>query len=315
MPGGLDKLNMLALITGGTGFIGRGLSRRLLESGYDVAVLTRNPDAHVKVAGGQIRYVKWDGSTAAGWGALTDGAAAVVNLAGANIAGKRWTPEVKEQILQSRLAAGNAVAEAIAAAKSKPGVLVQASAVGVYASRGDEELDESSPPGDGFLAEVVRKWEYSTVAAEEAGVRRAVIRSGLVLGREGGAFPRLLRPYKFFAGGPLGTGRQWFPWIHYRDGIEAIKFLIENARATGVYNLCAPEPLRNRDFSQIMGRILKRPWWWPVPALVLRTLYGEMADALLLASEKVLPRRLLEAGFQFEYRTAEVALRYLVAPN
>jgi uncharacterized protein (TIGR01777 family) len=306
---------MLAVITGGTGFIGRGLSRQLLESGYDVAVLTRNPDARGKVAGGKIRYVKWDGFTAAGWGALADGAAAVVNLAGANIAGKRWTPDVKERILQSRLAAGNAVAEAIAAAKSKPGVLVQASAVGVYGPRGEEELDESSPPGDGFLAEVVRKWESSTVAVDEAGVRRVVIRSGLVLGRDGGAFPRLLRPYKFFAGGPLGTGRQWFPWVHYRDEIEAIKFLIVNERTSGVFNLCGPEPLRNRDFSRIIGQILKRPWWWPVPAFVLRILYGEMADALLLASEKVLPRRLLDAGFQFKYRTAEAALRDLVAPN
>lgn len=306
---------MLAVITGGTGFIGRGLSRKLVDDGYDVAVLTRDPDAHEKVAGGKIRYVKWDGSTAAGWGALANGAAAVVNLAGANIAGKRWTAEVKERILQSRVAAGNAVAEAIAAAKSKPGVLVQASAVGVYGSRGDEELDESSPPGDGFLAEVVRKWESSTVAAEDARVRRVVIRSGLVLGADGGAFPRLLRPFKFFAGGPLGTGRQWFPWIHYRDEIEAIKFLIINERTSGVYNLCGPELLRNRDFSRIIGQILKRPWWWPVPAFVLRTLYGEMADALLLASEKVLPGRLLEAGFQFKYRTAEAALRDLVAPD
>ncbi len=306
---------MLALITGGTGFIGRGLSRRLLEAGYDVAVLTRNPAAYEKAAGGKIRYVKWDGSTAAGWGTLVGGAAAVVNLAGANIANKRWTPDVKERIIQSRLAAGNAVVEAIAAAKSKPGVLVQASAVGVYGSRGDEELDESSPPGEGYLAEVVRKWESSTVAAEEAGVRRVVIRSGLVLGADGGAFPRLLRPFKFFAGGPLGTGHQWFPWIHYRDEIEATKFLIVNERTNGVYNLCAPEPLRNRDFSRIIGRILKRPWWWPVPAFALRTLYGEMADALLLASEKVLPKRLFEAGFQFEYRTAEAALRDLVAPT
>ncbi|NIT36416.1 MAG: TIGR01777 family protein [candidate division Zixibacteria bacterium] len=306
---------MLAVIAGGTGFIGRGLSRKLLGDGYDVAVLTRNPDAREKVAGRRIRYVKWDGSTAAGWGALANGAAAVVNLAGANLADKRWTPDVKERILRSRLAAGNAVAEAIAAAKSKPGVLVQASAVGVYGSRGDEELDESSPPGDGFLAEVVRKWEYSTAAVEEAGVRRVVIRSALVLGRDGGAFPRLLRPFKFFVGGPLGTGRQWFPWVHYRDEIEAIKFLIENARATGVYNLCGPQPLRNCEFSRIMGQILKRPWWWPVPAPLLRTLYGEMADALLLASEKVLPRRMLEAGFQFNYRTAEAALRDLVAPR
>jgi uncharacterized protein (TIGR01777 family) len=303
---------MLVIITGGTGFIGTGLSRRLLEEGYDVALLTRRPDAGAKGQDPRIRYLKWDGRTAEGWGTHADGAHAIVNLAGANIAGRRWTEDYKETILQSRLAAGAAVVDAVAAARAKPAAVVQASAVGYYGSRGDDDLDEASPAGGGFLADVARKWEASTEAVEEMGVRRVVIRSGLVLGADGGAFPRLIRPFKFFAGGPLGSGRQWFPWIHYADEIRAIAFLLGNSGAAGIYNLCAPEAIRNRDFSRAVGRALQRPWWWPTPAFALRALFGDMADALLLASAKVHPERLLTAGFKFEFPTAGGALRRLL---
>ena len=303
---------MLAIITGGTGFIGAGLSRRLLEKGYDVALLTRRPDAGDKGEDPRIRYLKWDGRTADGWGTYADGAHAIVNLAGANIAGRRWTEGYKEIILQSRLAAGAAVVDAVTSAKKKPAVVVQASAVGYYGSRGDDDLDEVSPAGDGFLADVARKWEVSTGAVEEMGVRRVVIRSGLVLDTDGGAFPRLIRPFKFFVGGPLGSGRQWFPWIHYADEISAIAFLLGNPEASGAYNLCAPEVIRNRDFSRAVGRSLRRPWWWPIPAFALRAHFGDMADALLLASAKVHPERLLTAGFKFEFPTASGALRRLL---
>lgn len=303
---------MLAIITGGTGFIGTGLSRRLQAAGYDVAVLTRRANAGGKSQGRRLRYLRWDGRTADGWRSYANGADALVNLAGANIAGRRWTEDYKETILRSRLAAGAAVVDAVATARVKPAVLVQASAVGYYGSRGDDELDETSPAGDGFLADVVRKWEASTEAVEAMGVRRVIIRSGLVLGADGGAFPRLIRPFKLFAGGPLGGGRQWFPWIHYLDEIGAITFLVENPAARGIFNLCAPEAIRNNDFSRAVGRVLRRPWWWPVPAFALRALYGDMADALLLASAKVTPARLPAAGFKFEFPTAEAALKQLI---
>ncbi len=302
----------LAIITGGTGFIGRGLTRALVDGGYNVAVLTRHAAGQPENGRDNVRYVQWDGRTAAGWGSLADGAASIVNLAGAGIADKRWTPAIKENILRSRLAAGGAVLEAILTAKYAPLVLVQASAVGIYGSRGDEELDESAAPGNGFLADVARKWEASTAAAEDAGVRRVVARSAMVLGRNGGVLPRLLRPFKLFAGGPLAGGRHWVPWIHYDDEIGALKFIMENDGANGVYNLCAPEPLKNLELSRIIGKALRRPWWWPIPGALVRTLYGEVADALLLASERAVPKRLVEAGFRFRYPTAEEALRAII---
>jgi uncharacterized protein (TIGR01777 family) len=301
----------LAIITGGTGFIGRGLTRVLIEDGYDVAVLTRRATEQTG-DGGTVRYVQWDGRTAAGWGSLADGAAAIVNLAGAGIADKRWTPAVKENILRSRLAAGGAVMEAILTAECAPQVLVQASAVGIYGSRGDEELDESAAPGDGFLVDVARRWEASTAPAEGAGVRHVVARSAMVLGRNGGVLPRLLRPFKLFAGGPLAGGQHWVPWVHYDDEIGALKFFINNDAANGAYNVCAPEPLKNIELSRIIGKALRRPWWWPIPGPFVRALYGEVADALLLASQKTVPKRLLEAGFRFQYPTAEDALRAII---
>ena len=158
-----------------------------------------------------------------------------------------------------------------------------------------------------------RQWEASTAAVEEAGVRRVVIRSGIDLGRDGGVLPRLSRPFRLFAGGPLAGGRQWVSWVHYDDELAAIKFLINNNETSGVYNLCAPGSLRNRDFSRIIGKTLKRPWWWPVPGAALRALYGEMADELLLASERAVPRRLSEAGFEFRYPDAHAALSNLLA--
>jgi len=304
---------MLTIITGGTGFIGSGLRERLRAAGHDVVVLTRRANAGAESQGQRVQYVQWDGRTADGWASCADGAHAIVNLAGASIAGRRWTPPYKETILRSRLNAGEAVVEAVASAREKPAVLVQASAVGYYGSRGEEDLDEASPPGEGFLADVCRAWEASTAAVEEMGVRRIIVRSGSVLGAAGGAFPRLVKPFRLFAGGPLGGGRQWFPWIHYADEIAAIASLVADPAANGFYNLCAPEAIRNKDFSRALGRTLRRPWWWPVPAFALRALYGDMADALLLASAKVKPGRLRAGGFEYEYPNAEVALRQLVA--
>ena len=296
------------LISGATGFIGSALARDLAASGYDVVVLTRNPAAGRGRFPGRVVAAGWDGRTAEGWGHLADGALAVVNLAGDNLAEGRWTRAKKERILRSRTDAGAAVAAAVRAAGTKPKVLIQASAIGAYGRRGDEELDEKSSAGTGFLADVVRRWEDSTKEVETGGVRRAVVRSGLVLGREGGVWPRLVMPFRFFAGGPLGNGRQWFSWITLEDEVRALRFLIERDGLEGTFNLTAPGPLRQGDFCRIVGRELKRPCRLPVPALLLRALFGEKADETLLAGQRVIPRRLLEAGFDFLHPDAATAV-------
>ena len=210
------------LITGASGFIGSALARELVVSGYEVVALTRNACASRVRFHESVALQEWDGRTAAGWGRSADGALAIVNLAGDNLAQGRWTRAKKERILRSRLDAGAAVVEAVRAARTTPRVLIQASAIGAYGHAGDEELDESAPAGTGFLADVVRRWEDSTKVVESLGVRRAVVRSGLVLGKDGGVWPRLVLPFRFFAGGPLGRGRQWFSWITLADEVRAV---------------------------------------------------------------------------------------------
>ncbi len=293
------------IITGGSGLIGSALARELGQAGREVVVLSRDPEAlDVQPIG--VRAVRWDGRTGAGWAELADGAEAIVNLAGENIAG-RWTPERKERIRQSRVAAGGAVMEAIATAARKPGVLVQASAVGYYGPRGDELVTEETPPGNDFLAQTCVAWEGSTAAAENLGVRRVVIRTGIVLSRAGGALPRLLRPYRLFVGGPLGSGRQWMPWIHIADQVGAIRFLIERPQARGPFNLAAPAPLINSQFGRALGRALRRPSLLPAPAFALRRLLGEMS-LVVLEGQRAVPERLLALGYSFKFPEAKPAL-------
>jgi len=204
------------------------------------------------------------------------------------------------------------VVQAIREAEQKPQVLIQASAVGYYGDRGDEELTEESPPGQDDIAMICREWEAVASEVEGLGTRLAIIRTaGVVLSTEGGAFPFMLLPFKLFLGGPLGSGRQWFSWIHIEDEARAIRFLIENPQARGVFNLCAPVPTTNAEFSHTLGRVLKRPSFFPTPAFLLRLAFGEKA-ILLLGSQKQIPRRLLELGFEFRYPQAEVALRNLL---
>ena len=296
------------LITGASGFIGSALVRDLVASGYDVVALSRTPTVSRGHFPDRVVTAGWDGRTAAGWGDLADGAFAIVNLAGDNLAEGRWTRAKKEQILRSRTDAGAAVVEAVRAAGTKPKVLIQASAIGVYGRRDDGELDESSSGGTGFLADVVKRWEESTKDVESFGVRRAVIRSGLVLGKGGGAWPRLVLPFRFFAGGPLGNGRQGFSWISLEDEVRAVRFLMERDELAGTFNLTAPQPLRQKEFARVVGKVMRRPCWLPVPAVVLKVLFGEKARETLLAGQRVLPRRLLAAGFEFRHPDAAAAV-------
>lgn len=289
------------IVTGGTGFIGRPLSLRLIREGFEVVCLTRNASAAKNRGGNGVKFVEWDGKSAAGWSEYAEGAAAIVNLAGESIGSGRWSDAKRQGIRQSRMDAGKAVVDAVKSVKQKPEVVIQASAIGIYGNRGNEILDESSGMGDGFLAEVARDWEESTAEIEASGVRRVIIRTGMVLGFTGGALVRLLLPYRFFIGGPMGNGKQWLSWIHIADEIGVILFLMGRKDLSGAFNLTSPQPLQNRLFSREIGKILKRPSWLAVPGLLLKLFLGKMAEETILTSQRVLPVRLEEAGFKFAF--------------
>lgn len=300
---------MRVIITGGTGLIGRALTDSLAADGHTVTVLTRNPDRPLNLPEG-VTAVKWDAATAAGWGHLADGADAIVNLAGEGIADGRWSDERKRAIYTSRVDAGKAVMEAVAAAGKKPAVLVQSSAVGYYGPRGAETLTEQSGPGSDFLAQVCFDWEASTAGADRLGIRRPVIRTGIALSNAGGAWPRIVLPFKMFAGGPIGSGSQYWPWIHIDDEVRAIRFLLERPDATGPFNLSAPTPLTNKEFAKEIGRVMGRPAFMPAPGAALKLAFGEMST-VLLDGQRAVPKRLLDLGFTFTYPTAEAAIRQL----
>ena len=302
---------MRIIITGGTGLIGRALSKALVADGHDVTALTRDP-AKVKDMPAAVKLVRWDGQTAQGWGQAVDGADGLVNLAGAGIADGRWSSARKQAIRQSRLNAGKAVLEAITAATNKPKVLVQASAVGYYGTQtGQALVDESCSPGSDFLSKVCFDWEISTAPASRMGVRRPVIRTGIVLSNEGGAFPKLVMPFKFYAGGAVGSGKQWLPWIHIDDEVRAIQFLLTNDRADGAFNLAAPTPVTNKEMAKIVGEVLGRPSALPAPAIAMKTLFGEMST-ILLEGQRAVPKKLESLGFTFKFETAQAAVQDLL---
>ena len=295
---------MRVILAGGSGLIGRELAQVLLNAGYEVIVLSRNPDANASHSA-RISMVHWDGKTSDGWAELVEGAHAVVNLAGANIAGEgffpsRWTDERKQRIYQSRVDAGKALVSALQAARIKPRLLVQSSAIGYYGVQGDVPLTESSPAGLDFMARVCVDWENSTQAAEALGIRRVIIRTGVVFTAKGGALTRMLLPYRLFAGGPYGNGRQVVSWIHIADEVNAILHLIENEEADGVYNLTAPGPVTNNELGRTLGKVMHRPHWLPIPGFAMRLLFGEVAT-VVLDGQKVLPERLLSSGYVFQY--------------
>ena len=306
---------MRVIITGGTGFIGRRLAAELLTSGYEVVALSRKP---AKVAGlpAQVQVERWDAASARGWGSLADGALAIVNLAGENLAGEgflpaRWTAERKARIRDSRKNAGRAVVEAVTAAAIKPRVVIQSSGIGHYGYLGDKVFSESNPPGKDFLAQVTVDWEASTAPVAQQGVRHVSIRSGVVLSPDEGALNRLILPFKLFAGGPMGSGRQGFSWIHPADEVAAVRFLIEHEAANGPFNLVAPQPTTLAEFGKTLGRVMHRPYWFPVPAFALRAAFGEVASTVL-EGQRAMPKRLLDLGFQFRFPTAESALQDLI---
>lgn len=302
---------MRVVIAGGSGFIGRSLAKGLLERGHAVTILTRRPpDA---VAGGLpagAAVQRWDPGQPLDPGVL-DGAGAVVNLAGATIA-RRWTAAARRLILDSRVQSTQALVQAIKALATPPRVLVNASAVGYYGPRGDEPVTEAERPGSDFLAQVCREWEAAARAAEGAGVRVVRLRLGLVLGR-GGALSRMSVPFRLFVGGPLGSGRQWMPWIHIDDVTGLVAFALEREGLAGPVNGTAPNPVRNREFALTLGRVLGRPAVVPAPAWALRLVLGEMS-AMLLTGQRALPEAALRAGYRFRHTELEPALRAVYGP-
>lgn len=301
---------MRVLITGGSGLIGGALARDLAGS-HDVVVLTRDP-ARATGLPPKIRAVRWDGVTAEGWGELAEGPdTAIVHLAGESIADGRWTAERKRRIVDSRVRSSAAVAAAIERTKVKPRVLLQGSAVGYYGPCGDEVVAEDHPPGSGFLARVCLEWEQTTAGVESLGVRRAILRTGIVLSKQGGALAKMALPFKLFAGGPLGSGRQWVPWIHLADEVGAIRFLLENEAGKGPFNLTAPEPVRNRDLGRDLGNALHRPSLLPTPGFALHLVLGEMAG-MVLEGQRAVPRALQSLGYAFRFPELPAALRDLL---
>jgi uncharacterized protein (TIGR01777 family) len=309
---------MRVIITGGTGLIGKALAGALAKDGHEVVVLTRSPEKAAGLPTG-VRAVKWDAQTGDGWVDEANGAGAIVNLAGESIAGEgflpsRWTSARKKRIVESRINAGNAVVDAVRRADSKPGVVIQASAIGYYGTQDETDtsaLTEDAPPGDDFLAEVCMAWEPSTAEVEVMGVRRAVIRTGLVLTFKGGLLPKLSLPFQFFAGGPIGSGKQVMSWLHFDDQIKAIRFLIETPTMMGAFNVSAPNPVTNAQFGKTLGKVMGRPSFIPAPGFAFKAAFGELADVTLLRGQRVVPAALQAAGFEFDHPELEAALRDL----
>jgi uncharacterized protein (TIGR01777 family) len=301
---------MNIILAGGTGLIGRELTAALLADHHHVWVLSRNPRAASMVPGAEL--VAWDAHTSTGWGHLVDEAGAIFNLAGENLGAHLWTPAHKEKVLSSRANAGKAVMQALTEAKHRPGVLVQASAIGYYGASDTRILDESSPAGKDWQAKVCLDWESSTREAERMGMRRVVVRTGLVLTKKGGVLPRLLLPFRLFGGGPLGSGRQYYSWITMRDEIQALLFLLKDENTSGVYNLTAPNPIQQAGFGRAIAQVLRRPYWFPAPAFAMRLALGEMST-LVIDGQRVVPSRLSEAGYKFNDEQLKPALQSILA--
>lgn len=295
---------MRLVLAGATGFLGRPLLARLAADGHDVTVLTRRPRGQ-----SGARELAWQPEGHAGpWASALDGADAVVNLAGESIADGRWTPARKLTLLESRLLPTRSLVAAIERCERRPTVLVNASAIGFYGTHGDEVITEANPPGHDFLGRLARDWEDAALAAEALGTRVFLLRTGVVLARDGGALGKMLLPFRLGLGGRMGTGRQYLSWIHRDDWVRLVGFLLAHPGGSGPVNATAPAPVPQEEFARTLARVLRRPAIVPTPGFVLRLAMGEMADALVLAGQRVVPARALEMGFRFSFPELEPAL-------
>ena len=299
---------MRVIITGGTGLVGRTTTNLLATAGHEVIVLSRSPDRARDLPSG-AKAQQWDAKSGDAWFELVNANTVIVNLAGQNLFNWRWTKKHKARVVESRMAAARAVVDAIRRSRRTPRLVIQASAVGYYGNRGDEELSEFAQPGEGFLADLVRQWEKAIPVAVPG--RRVFLRLGVVLSRRGGAFPKLLLGSRTGVGN-FGKGQQWVPWVHEDDVASAIRFLLLNDIAAGPFNVVAPEAVTMREFMRTLAKVRKLPAFLPVPALALKVTMGEMRT-MLLDSQRVVPRKLLDAGFEFRYDGLEDALKALMA--
>jgi len=295
---------MRVLITGATGLIGRQLSQYLIEQGHDVHALHRNPESEKDFywfpAESRIHLddsVELD---------------AVIHLAGDNIAGSRWSEAKKAEIINSRVRGTRLLSEAVAQLKHKPSVFISASAIGYYGDTGDSIVDEQSSPGTGFLSDIATQWEQATQAVEQANIRTVHLRTGIVLSRNGGALEKMLLPFKLGLGGVVGSGQQYMSWISIHDVVSIIDFLLHRSNLSGPFNLVAPQAATNRQFTKSLGHALHRPTIFPMPAFVVRVLFGEMGDQLLLSSTRVAPKRLLAEGYSYIDEQLDGALEHVI---
>jgi len=306
---------MRILIAGGSGLIGSRLSALLTEDGDEVTILSRNPDKVRGLLAG-VRVFEWDGKSVQAWGSEINKMDAVVNLTGENLSGKgifptRWTEERKQLLRSSRVNSGKVLSEAIEIASHKPSVLVQASGIGFYQPNQPKALTEADGGGSDFMSDLSKEWEASSAPVEKLGVRRVVVRNGMVLSTKKGALRPLLLQYKLFAGGPLGSGNQIYSWIHIDDEADGIRFLIRNEGANGAFNLTAPNPVSNDEFGRTIAKVMRRPHYFPIPGFAMHLAFGEVAT-MVLEGHKVLPQKLLESGYVFRYPTLEEAMRNLL---
>jgi uncharacterized protein len=298
---------MKILVTGSTGLIGQALVGELKKAGHTVCRLLRPGTSGDALRGGEGFDVRWDPSTGE-LDAAAVGADAVVNLAGASIAEGRWSAARKKVLRDSRVEGTRALVSAVAKMAVRPRVLVSASAIGYYGNRGEEILTEESPPGSDFLSELAKEWESEATKAEALGIRAVRARFGVVLAKDGGALPQMARPFRLGVGGKIGSGRQWISWVSLEDVLGVVRMALENGDVRGAINVVAPEPVRNEEFTSVLAAALHRPALFPAPAFALRLVLGEMADALLLSSQRVVPGQLQKLGYKFEQPNLEKEL-------
>jgi uncharacterized protein (TIGR01777 family) len=291
---------MKILIAGGSGFLGNALAASLETNGHEIFVLTRRRPINP-------RQINWDGRTTSGWGHIINEVDAVINLAGYGLEHWPWTQRQKERFINSRVLPGLALATAIEESARRPAIFIQQSGINHYGLRGPSIADESTPPADDFLAQLTVKWEAATQPVEELGLRRVVVRTAVVLDKRGGLFPLMALPARLFFGGKLGTGRQAIPWIHLDDWVSATLFLLKSENSRGAYNLIAPQPVNNADFMHAAAKTLKRPYWFHIPAFLLKAVLGEM-NVLILEGRFAQPKRLIESGYRFQFEVLEDAL-------
>ncbi len=302
---------MHIVVTGGTGFIGRPLCASLCQEGHRVTLLTRREEEAQRLFGSTVTIVEWNGSEAGAWEHCLEEADAVINLAGAPIADGRWTDARRRILTESRVLTTRLLVEALSRRSSKPRTLVNASGIGYYGASDDRVLSEGAARGQGFLADLCMAWEAEALRAAEFGVRVVMLRTGMVLEQDGGALPKMLLPFRLFAGGPILPGTQWVSWIHRRDHIGLIQWLLTTPRISGPVNAVAPEAVTMNRFCQVLGQVLQRPSWLPVPGFALHVALGELGT-LMTTGQRVHPAKALFGGYVFHYPTLEPALRAIV---